>query len=129
MVAIQGKNSKTYISPGTYVSDEISSQVYISGNQKYVGTIKSLKTNLGDMTMKEREWLLDKVWHRFALTRLYRDVLDDNRSIRVVRHDDDEFVVETYEEYGWWIFKMKSPHRTKYIFKENKVIDMDVVYE
>ena len=45
----------------------------------------------------------------YALISLYKDILNDGLKIKVdFTYGDINYVLRTYEEHGWWIFKTKE---------------------
>jgi len=125
MVDFQKKTEKLFVSPGTFISDQIGDKVFVKAAQALI------PRTWENLTWEEREELSRLHLSGFALGRLYNDILNEGKKIRVVKkdyHGEDAFVVETYDEYGWWIFKTKSLRRTEYIFRDNKIIDLDVDY-
>ena len=64
-----------------------------------------------------------------SLNKLYVQVLKEGMKIRVVKDKYPDMMIETYHESGWWIFKSRSAHTTRYVFRNNTIINLDVVIE
>ncbi len=53
---------------------------------------------------------VNKIWTAHVFKRLYEDVLDKGRNIRVRNiRDDGAYELETYVERGLWMFKTRIP--------------------
>jgi len=67
-------------------------------------------------------------WNRVHLTNLYRGVLDKGYKIRVYeKRPDGVYILETYTERGWWIFKTKDHQRVFILHPEEGTISQTTI--
>lgn len=65
---------------------------------------------------------ISRQWRRRGFTKLYQDILDERCKIKIVRKNDEGWLLETYKERGFWIFKKRAVHSAFMLDPKNQLI-------